>query len=173
MRANAHQYGYSAQHIGVSGASAGGHLAAILGTGGDVPELEGRTGGNRKQSSRVQAVVDMCGVIRVAEWPKSHVGLSNILGLEHAEDNGAYELAHLSSPDRHLTRDDPPLLILHGDNDKAVPLKQSQDFHQAYRKAGLSSLMKFLPKTAHVSPNFTDATRQKPIKEFYEQHLSN
>lgn len=60
LRANATKYKLDPEHIGVWGASAGGHLVALLGTTGDVKELEGK-GGNLDQSSRVQAVVDWFG----------------------------------------------------------------------------------------------------------------
>ena len=60
LRANAAKYHLDADHIGVWGASAGGHLVALLGTTGGVKELEGK-GGNLDQSSRVQCVVDWFG----------------------------------------------------------------------------------------------------------------
>lgn len=61
LRANAEKFGYSTAKVGVSGSSAGGHLAALVGTSGDVKELEGTVGGNLDQSSRVDAVVDFYG----------------------------------------------------------------------------------------------------------------
>ena len=60
MRANAKTYNLNPERIGVGGASAGGHLAALLGTTGGVKDLEGKLG-NAEQSSRVQAVVDFFG----------------------------------------------------------------------------------------------------------------
>src|SRR5208337_3078994 len=60
LRANAAKYDLDPEHVGVWGASAGGHLVALLGTTGNVKELEG-TGGNLDQSSRVQCVVNWFG----------------------------------------------------------------------------------------------------------------
>src|SRR5262249_39045436 len=60
LRANAKTYNLDPERIGVWGASAGGHLVALLGTSGGVEDLEGK-GGNADQSSRVQAVVDFFG----------------------------------------------------------------------------------------------------------------
>ncbi len=67
LRANAAKYHLDADHIGVWGASAGGHLVAMLGTTGNVKELEGK-GGNLDQSSRVQCVVDWFGPSDLARW---------------------------------------------------------------------------------------------------------
>ena len=55
LRANANKYGIDGGNIGASGALAGGLLALLLATSGDVKELEGNVGGNLDQSSRVQA----------------------------------------------------------------------------------------------------------------------
>src|SRR5713101_8014594 len=60
LRANAKTYNLDPDRIGVWGESAGGHLVALLGTTGDVKELEGEEG-NPQQSSEVQAVVDWFG----------------------------------------------------------------------------------------------------------------
>ena len=58
LRANASTYHIDPDHIGAWGHSAGGHLAALLGTSADVTELEG-AGENSTFSSRVQAVCTM------------------------------------------------------------------------------------------------------------------
>ena len=58
LRANAKEYGIDSDKIGVIGHSAGGHLAALLGTSAGVKELEG-DGGNADFSSSVQAAVPM------------------------------------------------------------------------------------------------------------------
>jgi acetyl esterase/lipase len=60
VRAHAEEYNLDTEHIGVWGHSAGGHLAALLGTSADVEELEGN-GGWGEYSSRVHAVVDCFG----------------------------------------------------------------------------------------------------------------
>ena len=71
LRANAKTYNLDPDHIGVWGASAGGHLVALLGTSGDVKELEGKEG-NTDQSSRVQAVVDWFGPTDLTKMGGSH-----------------------------------------------------------------------------------------------------
>ena len=69
LRAHASKYGYDAERIGAWGASAGGHLVALLGTSSGVKELEGDLGYN-DQSSRVQAVVDYFGPTDVTAMSK-------------------------------------------------------------------------------------------------------
>ena len=60
LRAHAKTYNLNPSKIGVAGSSAGGHLVALLGTAGEVKELEGKEG-NLDQSSQVQCVVDLYG----------------------------------------------------------------------------------------------------------------
>jgi acetyl esterase/lipase len=52
--------------IAVMGPSAGGHLAALLGIGGNVKQLEGAVG-NADQSSRVQTMIDLFGPLRITK----------------------------------------------------------------------------------------------------------
>ena len=60
LRANASKYGLDPDHFGAWGGSAGGHLVALLGTSGDVTDLEG-DGSNPNVSRCVQAVCDIFG----------------------------------------------------------------------------------------------------------------
>ncbi|MDR2840858.1 MAG: alpha/beta hydrolase fold domain-containing protein [Paludibacter sp.] len=60
LRANAVQYGVDVQHIALSGCSAGGQLANLVGMTGDVAQFEGENG-NPQQSTAVQAVIDVDG----------------------------------------------------------------------------------------------------------------
>ncbi len=62
LRANAEQYGIDPERIASSGTSAGAHLALLLAVTGDVAELEGESGGNLDQSSRVVACADFFGM---------------------------------------------------------------------------------------------------------------
>ena len=125
LRANAKEYGYNAKRVGVAGISAGGHLVALLGTSGDVKELEGDVGGNLDYSSRVQAVLDMCGpsdfIMRAKQNPDRVTPegspVYKLLGGPVSEKQ---DLAKLASPAHHVTKDDAPLLIFHVLNDPLV-----------------------------------------------------
>ncbi|MFP6765685.1 MAG: alpha/beta hydrolase, partial [Planctomycetaceae bacterium] len=71
LRANASKYGYSTNRIAVTGRSAGGHLAVLLGTTGGVRELEGNVGGNLDYSSGVDAIVDYFGAMDFIQRTKT------------------------------------------------------------------------------------------------------
>jgi acetyl esterase/lipase len=79
LRANASTYRLDADQIGAWGMSAGGHLAALLGTSGGVPELEG-SGDNMQYSGRVQAVCDVAGPADLPAMP--NLGAERIAAIE-------------------------------------------------------------------------------------------
>jgi len=142
LRAHAAAYGLDPQRFGVWGSSAGGHLAALVGTSGDVPAFE--VGAHRDQSSRVQAVCDYYGptdfnVFVSTPGYETHGTAQSpeakLLG--GAVRDRPAEVAR-ANPITHVSRDDPPFLIVHGDQDRTVPLNQSQLLHDALRRAGVS-----------------------------------
>ncbi|WDQ18566.1 alpha/beta hydrolase [Rhodopirellula sp. P2] len=143
LRANAKQYGYDADWIAVAGSSAGGHLALLLGTSGDVAELEGEVGGNLEQSSRVQAVIDYFGpsdfVLRGKTQPeRAYTDRSGSYALLGGKDGTVPEqMERLASPATYVSTDDPPLLIFHGTADKTVLLDQSERMVELYEALGL------------------------------------
>lgn len=142
LRANAKTYGYDADRVVVAGTSAGGHLATLLGTSAGVAALEGDTGGNAEQSSRVLGILDYYGPSDFESRSKTHPekcedpagGVYQLLGGKVSEN---LEAARLASPVTHITADDPPLLILHGDKDNTVKFDQTEILRDRYRAAGL------------------------------------
>jgi acetyl esterase/lipase len=162
LRANASKYGYDATRIGAGGGSAGGHLVLLLGMSADVPELEGEVGGNLDQSSSVQAVVDLFG--------PSSLGLFADAGKQGRRNQPA-EMLKSASPDTYLSKDDPPLLIFHGDKDQLVPLAQSEHIHKKYREMGLESSFHVIEGAGHGGPQFSDAQRYKLVKQFFDRHI--
>jgi acetyl esterase/lipase len=137
LRANSAKYKLNPDKIAAWGGSAGGHLSAMLGTSGDVKDLDDLTLGNPAQSSRVQAVVDWFGPTNFlkmdeqlresgVENPQSHSvpdsPESELIG-KNLED--APQLVNESNPETYVSSDDPPFFIQHGLEDNLVPYQGS------------------------------------------------
>ena len=162
LRANAEKYGYDVTHIGVGGGSAGGHLVLLLGLSSDIEELEGDVGGNTDQSSQVHAVVDLFGPSALELFAAES---------ERFRHNKTQELLTSASPVTYLTKDDPPILIFHGDEDHVVPLSQSEHIHKLYQEMGLESSLHVIEGAGHGGPQFSDATRYELVKQFFARHI--
>ena len=174
LRAHANQYGYAPDAIGVWGHSAGGHLAALLGTSGDVADLEG-VGGNAGISSRVQAVCDECGAPHDLAW----FGRPDVKArfLYVAGNLGRYlggpveertELARLVSPQTYISVNCPPMLLIHGAHDDVVPVEETANFHQALKSAGVDATLRVLPGIGH---GWDAALTRNDIVAFFKRTL--
>jgi acetyl esterase/lipase len=176
LRAWSEQYGYDANRIGVVGTSAGGHLAVLLGTSGDVAELEGTIGGEAGRSSRVEAVVDFYGPadfpLRSKTQPSraDAVGSSSF-GLFGGPVSKNLKLATQASGVTHASKDDPPLLIIHGDKDATVLMDQSESLVAAYKKAGLEATLVVVPGGKHGGNEFFAGENRKRVTEFLNAQL--
>ena len=123
LRAHAAQYGISPNQIAVSGNSAGGHLAMMVGYSSDRPEFEGE-GGNPGVSSAVQAVIDFYGPVDLTtEFARKQGVLKSFLGGKTWEE--APDLFKKASPITYLNPGDPPTLVIHGTIDDIVPIDQA------------------------------------------------
>ena len=162
LRANADKYGYDVTRIGVGGGSAGGHLVLLLGLSSGVEELEGDVGGNLDQSSQVHAVVDLFGPSALGLFAEKS---------ERFRHNKTPELLKSASPVTYLTKDDPPLLIFHGDKDELVPLSQSEHMHKLYQEMGLESSLHVIEGAGHGGPQFSDPARYELVKQFFARHI--
>jgi acetyl esterase/lipase len=171
LRANARKYHLDPDHVGVWGASAGGHLVALLGTSGGAKELEGKEG-NLDQSSRVQAVVDWFGPTDLTKMGGGHnrpnSAEARLLGGPVQENK---EKAAVANPITYVSKDSAPFLIVHGDEDKTVPYSQSEMLAEALKKAGVEVTLVPIKGAGHGGPAFSGREVIKSINEFFDKHL--
>jgi len=179
LRANAAKYHLDADHFGVGGDSAGGHLAALVGTSGDAKQLEGELG-NPGVSSRVQAVLDWFGPIDLLlmgrqSGPNSLIQHdapdspeSRLLGGPVQQQR---ELARTANPLTYLDANAPPFLIMHGDADRVVPLGQSTLLAKGLIDAGVEVTMKTVHGAGHEGPQFHSPEIERQIAAFFSQKL--
>ncbi|MDO3408819.1 alpha/beta hydrolase [Saccharibacillus sp. CPCC 101409] len=171
LRANADKYGIDAGRIGVWGNSAGGQLAALLGVTGGSPEFE--TADHLQESTSVRAVVDFNGPIDIELDFQSEQHLPVMALMLGGTVRMKPELARSTSPLHYLDgRPLPPFLILHGDADTTVPLRQSRLLHDKLTEAGAQSELCVLEGTGHsMTEILTRDDVMEKVGAFFDLHL--
>jgi acetyl esterase/lipase len=170
IKASASKYNLDPKRIGVWGGSAGGHLVSLLGTSGDVKELEGNNG-SPDQSSRVMCVVDFCGP---SDFPnffkaKNDGGARGpIRGLLGGTVEEKPAEATAASPVTYVTKDDAPILIVHGTEDFLVPIAQGEALYEAVKKAGVEATFIKMDGGGHGIGGQEIARR---VTAFFDKHL--
>jgi acetyl esterase/lipase len=168
LRANAAKYALDTERFSVFGESAGGYLAAMLGTTGDVKEFD--VGDNLEYSSRVQAVVDFYGP---TDFLQNAFAVDNPKSPEAQLIGGAIQenrdKAAKANPISFVTKDDAAFLIVHGSADKSVPYNQSELLEAALKNAGVPVSLHTVKDGAHGGFNAPNV--RELIKEFFAKHL--
>lgn len=141
LRAKAEQYHFDSSRFYIAGSSAGGHLAALVGVTNEHAVLEGDLGSHRQSSSNVQKIVSFYGASNLQSILSQSTpfgltvrvpALQLLLG-DRPENEPA--LAKLASPVAHVDRNDPPLLLIHGDKDPQMPIEQAYELRAVYESA--------------------------------------
>jgi len=194
IRAHAAEYHINPDRIGITGGSAGGHLSLMQGTAGDNGNASAADPVDQV-SSRVQAVACFFpptdflnygkpgenalgrGVLKdfpapfdfheldkskAARWPK-FVPITN--------QARVLEIGREISPINHISADDPPTLIIHGDADKLVPIQQSESFVARMKEAGVPAELLVKKGAGH---GWKDIVKDSPaIADWFDKYLPN
>jgi acetyl esterase/lipase len=177
LRKNAKEFLVDPKRFGAAGASAGGHLALLLGTrevrDDSDPDLKGI-------SSKVQCVLSICGPTDLTDKRYAQAARDSDLGKILIEFVGkpydeAPNLWKEASPIYHVSPDDAPTFIIHGDQDSIVPFEQSVRFAEALRKVGVEVQLVAIkgmdhgPTTSEQRDELMKAVGQ--ALEFFDKHL--
>jgi acetyl esterase/lipase len=177
LRAHAAEYHLDPNHIAAWGSSAGGHLAAMLGTTGDTKEFD--VGLNLDQPSRVQAVVDYFGPTDFLQMDAHRLSTgmvhdpadspeSELVGGAIQENK---EKTARANPITYVSAADPPFLICHGDLDPLVPHHQSELLEAALRRAGVPVIFYTVKGAGHGG--FRDPKVGELTQQFLARYLQN
>ncbi len=168
IRHHAKDYGVDPNRIGIMGGSAGGHLSLMQGTAGSAGNADSPDPVER-ESSRVQAVAcffpptDFLNYGKPGENALGRGILKNFRGAFDFEawDEETHRLAEIEdeakileigkqiSPVTHVSEDDPPTLIAHGDADELVPIQQAEIIIERLKDARVETKLITKPGAAH------------------------
>jgi acetyl esterase/lipase len=173
IRLHATDYRIEPDRIGIAGGSAGGHLSLMQGMAGDLGNKAAKDPLDRI-SSRVQAVACFmpptdflnygkpgeialgCGVLSGFKAPfdfreldparKAYVPIMDV--------GKILEIGRQISPVNHVSADDPPTLIVHGDADHLVPVQQAELIIEKLKSAGVDAKLVVKPGAGHGWPEW-------------------
>ena len=147
LHANARKYKIDTKRIIVLGTSAGGHLASMIAVTGNQEELQGDVGNHLTQPSTVSGAISYYGptdFLRMDDFPsqiKHNSADSPESQLIGASIQSVPDKTRQANPTNFLDSDDPPLICIHGDQDRLVPYNQSEILFEAMKERALPTAL--------------------------------
>jgi acetyl esterase/lipase len=171
LRANAGKYHIDPERIGVTGGSAGGHLAQFLGVTADVKEFEG-TGANLDQSSRVACVVNFYGPSDFTRSYGKSVDAAEVLPLFLGGNLEKERHRHIvASPLSWVTPHAAPTLCVHGTKDTYVAFEQATWLIERLKAADVEAELLPLEGAGHGFKGADAERADKAMLDFFDKHL--
>ena len=177
IRHKATEWNLDPARMGVTGGSAGGHLSAYVALRDDLADPMAKDPVAR-QSSRVAFAVPFAGP---TDWgllnklEHKHPAYRQLLGYEPGTPVAQMDAAKMRdvSPVTFATKDDPPVLIVHGDADVIVPVEHAHALEAALKKAGVKVGKVILPNARHNVSGAGDPRAHQPALQFIRKHLQS
>jgi len=161
LRAHASDYRIDPKRVGVWGGSAGGHLTALTATTCRNVQLDPAAG----QDGCVQAAVTWYGVFDFTAMNATPDGNGAGKRLLGCAETCSDEKLRSVSPVTYVDKSDPPFLLIHGEEDKTVPVAQSRLGEAALKKAGVPVESIYIPAVDHSFIGKTpEATREATLR---------
>ncbi len=171
LRANAKTHHIDPDRIGVTGGSAGGHLAQFLAVTAGVKEFEG-DGGNPEQSSAVKCVVNVYGPSDFTKSYGKSVDAADVLPLFLGGNLEKAKPAHIrASPLYWVTPNAAPTLCIHGTEDKYVAFEQAEWMVDKLKAASVEAELLKLEGAGHGFKGKDAETAEKAMIAFFDKHL--
>ena len=177
VRHNAAKYGVDPKHMGISGASAGGHLSLTMGTQGGPGQADAKDPVDR-ESSAVQCVACFYPPTDFLNWGgpgDDAVGYGTTLKFQPAfgpkalTAEGRKELGEEISPIQFVNSNMPPTLVMHGDSDKMVPIYQAKIFEKRCAEVHAPYKLIIKPGADHGWPHMEQD--MEFFAQWFDEHL--
>lgn len=188
IRFHADSYAIDGNQIGICGASAGGHLALMLGTNARTEDGAAKDAVDRV-SSRVQAVASLCpptDFLNYGEPGANALGRGKLQSYQAAfefrditnegrtltpitDAARIEEVGRSISPVNHASADDPPALLIHGDKDTLVPIQQSEAMVERLQAVQVPCHLSVRPGKDHGWEDYSPEIRE--FADWFDRHL--
>ncbi|MCA9003674.1 MAG: alpha/beta hydrolase [Planctomycetaceae bacterium] len=166
IRLHAQEYGVNPNRLGVWGGSAGGHLSLMLGTTSDQ--------GNPDAKDPILKNTDQVAAV-AAYYPPTDIR-------EFVDENSTYyhrfpalqfeaDLSDDFSPLLHVTPDDAPTLLIHGDQDKLVPISHSNNIMKQFEKQKVPAELMVIKDAAHGFKGEDQTRASQAVVNWFKKYL--
>ena len=185
VRGEAKTYHFDPTFVATSGFSSGGHLASTTATTSGTKkatvgtldiDLEGTLGNHTTESSTVNAACDWSGPIDLTVMDcGDHITMGNdspediLLASKLSKEPDKYLSLSAST---YIDKNDPPIIIFHGEKDNVVPCCQGKKFFELLKAAGVNTEATFVPEGGHGMGMYSEENLKKMVG-FLKQQIKH